>query len=601
MAPFAGNPGRLDGRVRVRRADGSTVWPGPARSRGGGGSIEAEPEARGSAARSRSAAGWLHDGGGVSWTQRGQPLERRGRPPVRKPTGFVATRSRSGRWHWKPAGELRLNAPDRTDKLSGQLVHRWAENHGANRVVVIVVPHPGEPDDGASRTGLGTRGKGRGRTVADQSDVRPAMRPAGQRHREPRTGRDARSAVPLQAPVAEERATGQGQKGDGAGVGRGAGESTRGTGTSANGSARGTSLGSESPSWVDNPKAEIALRGGRTPADGGRAHGSAGGKQGGEGNVRGAGWLNVLDVPESVAPAVAAAMLVFEADVMGFGQKLFTRTVYGLARKNIYTAIGEQATAVVRRRATLARARMAKGRPEVPPGEHLDEIMSYMPAEVERGFYRELARLAGTRLHIYNATRKRFQGARDKASRWANKLAAENQAAWRKIERASVQRMRAVDGATGRQPARVTNSASAARARTVRPGSGTARAAPGASVRAPTALSTPGHTISRGGGLGPVLKGLRGEARVRAVHNIGPRKMIEIHGRKRVPDGVTDTVLTEVKNVKKLSFTSQLRDYLDISREQGLRFDLFVRRDTKLSEPLLQAIEQRIINRRFIP
>ena len=88
---------------------------------------------------------------------------------------------------------------------------------------------------------------------------------------------------------------------------------------------------------------------------------------------------------------------------------------------------------------------------------------------------------------------------------------------------------------------------------------------------------------------------------MRAVHNIGPRKMIEIHGRKRVPDGVTKTVLTEVKNVKKLNFTKQLRDYLDISREFGLRFDLFVRRDTQISDPLLQAIEQGLINRRFIP
>ncbi len=88
---------------------------------------------------------------------------------------------------------------------------------------------------------------------------------------------------------------------------------------------------------------------------------------------------------------------------------------------------------------------------------------------------------------------------------------------------------------------------------------------------------------------------------MRAVHNIGPRKMIEIHGRRRIPDGVTDEVLTEVKNVKKLSFTHQLRDYLDISQKYGLSFDLFVRQDTKLSEPLKEMLRNEMIQLRYIP
>ena len=88
---------------------------------------------------------------------------------------------------------------------------------------------------------------------------------------------------------------------------------------------------------------------------------------------------------------------------------------------------------------------------------------------------------------------------------------------------------------------------------------------------------------------------------MRAEYNIGPRKAIEINGRKRVPDGVTETVLTEVENVKRLSFTKQLKDYLAIAQERGLRFDLFVRRDTRMSKQLKEALKKKLIHLRYIP
>lgn len=523
---------------------------------------------------------------------------------VSEPTRYAATRTRAGRWRWepRPPGPLRLNAPARHDRDGGQLIHDWARKQGATGVLVIVVPHPGEPDEDASRTGMDVRGEGRGRTRASRNTTQRVVRPTVEQRRAPRTNLDTQSEMSPRVAVAEEIATGQGQDGDGPGLGRGTSRSVRGTGTHASGSKRGSSLGSESPSWVDNPRAEIAIRGGRTPADGGRAGGSAGGKKGATGNVGGSGWLNLLDAPESVAPAVAAALIVFEADVMGFGQRLFSRAVRGLAGKTINTEIGRQARAVVRRRAQVARARMQKARPDAPPAEHLDEIMDYMPVEVEAAFYRDLAGLARKRLHVYSTTRASTKGATDEASRWAHKLAVENQTAWRKIEQACEQRLRAVKSASApQQPTGATSTTSATRPASTSSTGTASGATPGASVRTSTAASTPASTISRGGGLGPVLKGLRGEARVRAVYNIGPRKMIRINGRRRIPDGVTKTVLTEVKNVKKLSFTGQLRDYLDISRKFGLDFDLFVRRDTKLTKPLVEAINNRLINLRYIP
>jgi len=61
------------------------------------------------------------------------------------------------------------------------------------------------------------------------------------------------------------------------------------------------------------------------------------------------------------------------------------------------------------------------------------------------------------------------------------------------------------------------------------------------------------------------------------------------HGRRRIPDGLTTEVLSEVKNVKSLSFTRQLRDFGDFAEQTGRRFDLYVRPRTRLSQPLLDA------------
>lgn len=74
-----------------------------------------------------------------------------------------------------------------------------------------------------------------------------------------------------------------------------------------------------------------------------------------------------------------------------------------------------------------------------------------------------------------------------------------------------------------------------------------------------------------------------------------------INGRNRIPDGITSTTLSEVKNVKALSYTRQLRDFADIAKQQGLRYDLYVRPSTKLSGPLMKAVEKGTINLRFIP
>jgi len=95
------------------------------------------------------------------------------------------------------------------------------------------------------------------------------------------------------------------------------------------------------------------------------------------------------------------------------------------------------------------------------------------------------------------------------------------------------------------------------------------------------------------GGAGPVRVGQAGEDAVRSAYDIGPKIKIDVAGTKRVPDGLTPSTLSEVKNVGSLSYTRQLRDYVQFAQGTGRRVDLYVRggrSPTNLSGPLRDAL-----------
>jgi hypothetical protein len=95
--------------------------------------------------------------------------------------------------------------------------------------------------------------------------------------------------------------------------------------------------------------------------------------------------------------------------------------------------------------------------------------------------------------------------------------------------------------------------------------------------------------VKKAGGAGPVKTGQEGEAYVRAHHNIGKKPAImRINGRDRIPDGENKEAISEVKNVSKLSYTKQIRDYAEMAKKKGLRLDIYVRNNgnTKISGPL---------------
>jgi hypothetical protein len=106
------------------------------------------------------------------------------------------------------------------------------------------------------------------------------------------------------------------------------------------------------------------------------------------------------------------------------------------------------------------------------------------------------------------------------------------------------------------------------------------------------------------GGVGPVRKGEAGE---RAVGVTGPKTKILVNGRRRIPDRLTGSTLTEVKNIDSsltgrcLSYTQQLRDFTDYAKQTGRVFELHVRSTTKLTQQLQDAVKRGDIILKIIP
>jgi hypothetical protein len=112
------------------------------------------------------------------------------------------------------------------------------------------------------------------------------------------------------------------------------------------------------------------------------------------------------------------------------------------------------------------------------------------------------------------------------------------------------------------------------------------------------------EAAAEGAGLsGTALARSLGQAGEDAVGITGPKVSIEIpgSGQIRIPDALTESTLTEVKNVDSLSYTQQLRDFTTYSQANGLDFQLYVRPSTQLSGPLQQAITNGQIKLNFIP
>jgi hypothetical protein len=88
-----------------------------------------------------------------------------------------------------------------------------------------------------------------------------------------------------------------------------------------------------------------------------------------------------------------------------------------------------------------------------------------------------------------------------------------------------------------------------------------------------------------------------------AVGVTGPKVAIQIPGSDqiRIPDALSSTTLTEVKNVASQSYTQQLQDFVTYSQQNRLTFELYVRPSTQLSGPLQQAVANGDVVLKYIP
>jgi hypothetical protein len=111
------------------------------------------------------------------------------------------------------------------------------------------------------------------------------------------------------------------------------------------------------------------------------------------------------------------------------------------------------------------------------------------------------------------------------------------------------------------------------------------------------------------------LRGLKNHVKMETVRRIGregeaaadiaknTKRIESLSGKAayRVPDEMTPTTLTEVKNVATLSFDAQIRDFLHYSIMTERRFILKIRPGTKLSKSLEDAIRAGWIHLEFLP
>lgn len=78
------------------------------------------------------------------------------------------------------------------------------------------------------------------------------------------------------------------------------------------------------------------------------------------------------------------------------------------------------------------------------------------------------------------------------------------------------------------------------------------------------------------GGAGPVHRGQEGLRALGIKQNTTPIPSVTGTAAYRVPDALTDSVLTEVKNVSRLGLSPQIKDFTYYSVQTGHRFDLYV-------------------------
>jgi RHS repeat-associated protein len=117
---------------------------------------------------------------------------------------------------------------------------------------------------------------------------------------------------------------------------------------------------------------------------------------------------------------------------------------------------------------------------------------------------------------------------------------------------------------------------------------GVAAAAGGRSL---ATANAPSNAAPTQGGAAPVRAGQAGEQAAGITKNTTRIESASGTAKYRIPDSLNAQALGEIKNVSKLSYTNQLRDYAAYASKMVIRFELTVRKGTQLSGPLQEAVD----------
>ena len=370
------------------------------------------------------------------------------------PVFYEGRRSTDG-WHWSDSRAALLRVASSSRRQGGSLLVDWAKDAHPDRIMVLLVTHPGPPDIDAGDRGRGTTGQAMGADTQMRDAARSRMRRRiGERTASSYRG-IARGDEHGEVNGHDDGTGGQGHE-YGAGRLRGAGNDVQRSGRGrARGRKRGHHNGAEEPSWHVARHSEPSLvRGGRVGQEFSEDYGGAGGERGATGHIYGSGWLGLLDAPAKVAAAINAALVVLDANMTSLGDRLFQRVVRGLGKETLEREVQREVKVAVER--AIAQSRKDANQfydKGVLAAERRNRVVARIEDNYPDEAYGRLQGYAGRRASEYEQTaqglaiRSRTAGQSDVLNR-AQELCQQNARAYRAIESATaVSRMRAMRAA----------------------------------------------------------------------------------------------------------------------------------------------------------
>ncbi len=332
-------------------------------------------------------------------------------------------RQNGKKWRWHPHEPEQFQILVSDFRPAGRSIAVWARTNRAKNIVIVIAPHPGKTaSNGPTSRGVpkSHRRSGGADGSSQFSHTNPPADTAG---------------VAAEA-NGNDQSNGLSDKGIGPGRGRSGDESRDGRGTD-KGRSNGHAAGGTRASRIQNKRADLVTgRGGHTPADGGRKGGSAGGTQGGDGNILGLGWLGLIDAPERIAPLVNTGLILVDANILGFGHKMLSRVVRGMSARVLRRKLTKDAARVVAHDLAKVRDKLARSsRYRDLPVVEQQVIIKRAESAMTRAYFARAKTLFAEKATALERLAAKYATHPGRVQKRIRALATENATAYRKMAR----------------------------------------------------------------------------------------------------------------------------------------------------------------------